>query len=129
MSELRAVLDLPLGQHAATDARHAVEAVLRSWDLSSPAWLFDAVLVVSELVTNAIRHAGGCLELRLTAHDRQVTISVADGTSVIPRRRASDTAGGRGLTLIEAAAQEWGVEDHHGGKRVWVRMPPCPAPD
>jgi anti-sigma regulatory factor (Ser/Thr protein kinase) len=85
-------------------------------------------VVVSELVTNAVLHGGGCVELNLAAHDERVVIAVADGSAVVPRRRDPDQAGGRGLRLIEALAVGWGVHDHEGGKRVWVEMAPPAVP-
>jgi anti-sigma regulatory factor (Ser/Thr protein kinase) len=125
MAELTAHIDLPLlDDRAATAARAAVRPILQSWKCTDEDWLFDAQLIVTELVTNAIRHGGGGLELMLTMHERSVTVSVADGSAVIPEVHARDAEadGGRGLLLIEALSDAWGVEDHHGGKRVWVRL-------
>jgi anti-sigma regulatory factor (Ser/Thr protein kinase) len=127
MSELTAHIDVPLGVHAPRTARHAVTAVLAGWGYEDPDWLDTAAIVVSELVTNAVRHGGGCLEMRIESHDRDVVISVADGSSVVPRRRAADATGGRGLALIEAMSAHWGMHDHEGGKRVWVELPACPG--
>jgi anti-sigma regulatory factor (Ser/Thr protein kinase) len=127
MSELTAHLDVPLGPHAPGTARRAVTAVLAGWGFHDDCWLDSAAVVVSELVTNAVRHGGGCVELRVECHERRVTLSVADGSSVVPRRRDPDDQGGRGLALIEAMAAGWGVQDHQGGKRVWVELDPCPG--
>ncbi|HZL74394.1 MAG TPA: ATP-binding protein [Propionibacteriaceae bacterium] len=85
----------------------------------------DAVVVVSELVSNAMRHGGGCLELGLSTHEDQVTVSAADGSAVIPRRRDPDDHG-RGLRIIEAFSQRWGVESHEDGKHVWILLAPYP---
>lgn len=74
MSELNATLDLPLGVIAPAAARTAVRHMLIAWELSEPDWLDDAELVVSELVTNAVRHGGGCIELSLQAHEGQVLV-------------------------------------------------------
>jgi anti-sigma regulatory factor (Ser/Thr protein kinase) len=125
MSELTAHLDVPLGPHAPSTARRAVTAVLAGWGFRDESWLDSAAIVVSELVTNAVRHGGGCVELRVECHDHRVTLSVADGSSVVPRRRDPDDQGGRGLALIEAMSAGWGVQDHQGGKRVWVELDPC----
>src|SRR5581483_1936210 len=127
MSELSAYLDLPLGVHAPGHARRAVTAVLHGWGFHDPTWLGHAALVLSELVSNAVRHGGGCVELRVQAHEGRVRLSVADGSSVVPRRREPDDAGGRGSAVIEALSTGWGGQDHEGGKRVWVELPPCPA--
>jgi len=127
MSELSARFDMPLGSYAPRMARRAVSAVLAGWGFTDPDWLDEASILVSELVTNAVNHGGGCLELRVQAHGDQVTVSAADGSSVVPRRRRPDDAGGRGLELIEALSARWGVEDHEGGKRVWIELAACPG--
>ncbi len=127
MSGLTAHIDMPLGMQAPRSARTAVSAVLNAWGYRDEGWLELAAVVVSELVTNAVRHGGGCLELDLESHDGRVVVAVADGSAVVPRRRAPDDAGGRGLALIEGMSSRWGVHDHQGGKRVWVELTSCPA--
>ncbi|MEU8657365.1 ATP-binding protein [Actinoplanes philippinensis] len=126
MSELTAHLDVPLDRGAPAAARRAVTAVLGGWGFRNADWLDAAAVVVSELVTNAVRHGGGCVALHLEAHDERVIVSVADGSSVVPRRRAPDGDGGRGIALIEALAEAWTVENYRGGKRVLVELAPCP---
>jgi anti-sigma regulatory factor (Ser/Thr protein kinase) len=108
-------------------ARRAVTAILVGWGFGDQDWLDDASVLTSELVTNAVRYGSGSVELRVQAHADRVIVSAADGSSVIPRRRGADDAGGRGLAVIEALADRWGVEDHEGGKRVWVQPRPCPG--
>ncbi|MBG0561048.1 ATP-binding protein [Actinoplanes aureus] len=127
MSALTAQLDVPLSREAPAAARHAVTAVLAGWGFRDTDWLDAAAVVVSELVTNAVRHGGGCLALRLEAHDERVVVSVADGSSVVPRRRDPDGVGGRGIALIEALSAGWTVQNHQGGKRVLVELVPCPG--
>ena len=125
MAELTARLDLPLFDGSApAAARTAIRPILLSWNCTDEDWLFDAGLIVTELVTNAIRHGGGGLELMLTMHERSVTVRVADGSAVLPEVQEpdADADGGRGLLIIEALSDAWGVEDHPGGKRVWVRL-------
>jgi anti-sigma regulatory factor (Ser/Thr protein kinase) len=128
MSGLTARLDLPLGDHAPRAARAAVHAVLTAWGHADVDWLDTAALVTSELVTNAVLHGGGCLGLNVDSHDGRVTISVSDGSAVVPERRPPDARGGRGLAIIESISARWGVHDHEGGKRVWVELAPCPEP-
>ncbi len=129
MSELSASLDLPLGMAAPTGARHTLRQILLTWGYTDEDWLDESGLLISELVANAVRHGGGCLEVRVQAHGRLVTVSAADGSSVIPRRREPGPAGGLGLALIERFADGWGIENHHGGKRVWIRLRAHPAAD
>ncbi|MDG6106203.1 ATP-binding protein [Dactylosporangium aurantiacum] len=128
MSELTAHVDLPLNETAPAVARRSLQTTLFAWGFSDQDWLNAAILVVSELVANAVRHGGGCLALELRAHEAQVTICAADGSAVVPRRRDDpDGDSGRGLAIIEALSQRWGVENHQGGKRVWVLLQPHPA--
>ncbi|MEU4426015.1 ATP-binding protein [Actinoplanes sp. NPDC024001] len=127
MSALTAYLDLPLSRDAPAAARRAVTAVLGGWGFRDPDWLDEAAVVVSELVTNAVRHGGGCVALHVEAHDDVVIVSVADGSSVVPRRRDPDGVGGRGIALIEALSAGWIVQNHEGGKRVRVELLPCPG--
>lgn len=79
-------------------------------------------MVVSELVSNATRHGGGCLQLDSQAHGQQVTIGAADGSAAVPRRRDPGLAGGFGIALIEALTINWGVHEHENGERVWVEF-------
>jgi anti-sigma regulatory factor (Ser/Thr protein kinase) len=127
MSEFTAHLDVPLDRGAPAAARRAVTAVLAGWGFRDDDWLDGTAVVVSELVTNAVRHGGGCVALHLEAHGGRVVVSVADESPVAPRRRAPDEVGGRGLALIEAMAAGWTVENHQGGKRVRVELFPCPG--
>src|SRR5689334_24085639 len=120
MSELTAHLDLPLGVDAPAAARRAVTAVLDSWGFHDPEWLEAGAIVVSELVTNAVRHGGGAVAFTVEAHDERVMLCVADGSSVVPHRREPDGSGGRGVAVIEALAAGWDVRDHQGGKQVRV---------
>ncbi|HWG98690.1 MAG TPA: ATP-binding protein [Pilimelia sp.] len=128
MSELSARFDLPLHTGSPGAARRAVREMLAGWGFDDPDWVERTVLVVSELVSNALVHGGGCVGVDVQAHDDVVVIGVADGSAVLPRRRDGDDAGGRGLLIIDAFTDAWGTEDHQGGKRVWVRLPPHPRP-
>jgi anti-sigma regulatory factor (Ser/Thr protein kinase) len=102
--------------------------VLFGWGFRDEVWLETAAVLVSELVTNAVRHGGGCVEFTVEAHDGRVVLCVADGSSVVPRHRDPDDAGGRGLAVIEALSAGWGVKDHQGGKQVWIELEPYPGP-
>ncbi|WP_344514515.1 ATP-binding protein [Dactylosporangium maewongense] len=130
MSPLTAHFDLPISDGAPAIARRAMVSTFAGWGLTDADWIDRAMLAVTELVTNAVRYGGGRVVLALQADERHVTISVADGSAVVPRMPADadtiDRDSGRGIAIIAALAERWGVEDHEGGKRVWVRLPPHP---
>lgn len=92
------------------------------WHVPQPQ-LDDALLVVSELVANAVRHAHtvSTLELELGGNGSRLRVALADGSSTAPRlRHAHATAeDGRGMGILSALSDRWGIELHVGGKRVW----------
>ena len=117
----------PNSRRTVPRARHELLATLGAWELAG---LEEAaVLVLSELVTNAVRHAssprGRQIETRfLRLTDDRVRIEVHDASSDRPvLRRSSETdEGGRGLLLVDAVtAHQWGVSSRAGvGKLVWA---------
>lgn len=91
----------------------------------------DAVLVVSELVTNAVLHAEGPIVVEVVVTDRPtaggstgVRIIVSDASPVAPvlRTYGDGASTGRGLALIAQLARRWGVEEAAPGKAVWVEL-------
>jgi hypothetical protein len=86
-----------------------------------------AVLLVSELVGNAVRHVltdGAALGLRLEADRAWLRIEVIDNDPRPPQPRTPDTddESGFGFVLIEAMSRKWGVREIPGGKAVWVEL-------
>lgn len=103
-------------------ARQLTAAALRD----APASTRDTVmLVVSELVTNGIRHVGTDVALRVTRHDDHVRVEVTDtgaGEPVV-RNPGPLEPHGRGLRIVEALAYRWGVDPGvGGGKTVWCTI-------
>lgn len=84
----------------------------------------SAVLLVSEIVTNALLHAGTEIGLSGRLSDHGLRINVRDGSSHLPsRRRYATTAGtGRGLLMVEAMVDDWGVTRNRHGKTVWFEL-------
>jgi anti-sigma regulatory factor (Ser/Thr protein kinase) len=116
-------LDFRKGTEAARDARQAVRSLLGSThgDLAA-----DAELVVSELVTNVVRHTenGGTVRARRTAEGVRVEVSDSDRRQpVLGGGRADTTDGGRGLRVVDHVASAWGVEPlQPAGKTVWAEI-------
>ena len=85
-----------------------------------------AMLLTSELVTNAIRHAGTTFEVDVApTGDGQVEVSVSDASSVVPHLvdAPPEAQSGRGLFFVEQYATAWGIEATKRGKRVWFIVP------
>jgi anti-sigma regulatory factor (Ser/Thr protein kinase) len=119
-----AFIDLPATDRGPAAARRVIAALLSAWEL--PELRDDAELIVSELITNAYRHAPkmDTFELELERRADGVQIALADGSSVRPmiRELTHEDTSGRGMLLVAALATKWGAEDHRGGKRVWVHL-------
>lgn len=84
----------------------------------------DVQLVVSELATNAVRHAGSGFTVRLTCDGDVVRVAVVDPGSEHPAQIDPDrsTVGGRGLRIVELLADRWGVENLGVGKSIWAEF-------
>jgi hypothetical protein len=106
-------------------ARHAARAQLVEWGLQHACEF--AELLISELVTNAVRHARGIVRLSLSAADGLLR---CDSSPLLPRPRAAadDDEGSRGLLLVEVLSSGWGSVPTGQGKVVWFELPvPVPA--
>jgi anti-sigma regulatory factor (Ser/Thr protein kinase) len=86
-------------------------------------------LMVSELATNAIVHAGAPFAVAVTVGDRQVRVEVADGGAGEPTVRDITPASpsGRGLHIVGSLADAWGVDDRPDGKTVWFVVERTPG--
>lgn len=84
-------------------------------------------LLTSELVTNAVLHAGTPLELGVTTSDRSIAVTVADEAAAGPSRFQGKRDGGWGLGLVAALSEEWAIVHHTPtGKTAWFRLPRHP---
>ncbi|WP_345621673.1 ATP-binding protein [Streptomyces ziwulingensis] len=90
------------------------------------------VLLVSELVTNAVVHTGRPAVLQLSlpravAEGATVRLEVADASerAPVPRYVDGDATGGRGLALVDGLADRWGWSREDGGKRIWCELDRC----
>jgi anti-sigma regulatory factor (Ser/Thr protein kinase) len=128
VNQYRALFDVPATAAGPAMARQVVAAVVDGWQLAP--LRVDAVLVVSELVTNAFMHAAGAdsYELTLERGDDGLRIALADGSAIVPviRELEDGEAGGFGMRLVRTLATRWGHEQHDGGKHVWVELTAAP---
>jgi anti-sigma regulatory factor (Ser/Thr protein kinase) len=99
-------------------------------ELPSAAWDV-AMLLLTELVTNAVRYGAGPVGLRLTDDATRFRVDVADhgpGGPVLGTDADLLAERGRGLQLVDALARAWGVTRGEDGKQVWFELPPLPSP-
>jgi len=117
-----AVIDLAHDPVAPAEARGVVRDILVHWGYR--ALLDDAALIVSELVTNAVRHAGSASLVVVNRTEGGIRVEVRDEGPGSPVHDPSETDAehGRGLTIVSALATAWGVEDDEGSKTVWVEL-------
>jgi len=108
------------GLHSPSEARAA--AVRAADDLEIEPLADDLQLVVSELVTNAIRYADPPVAVEIEVGDDTVTVAVGDGSPGRPRAQSPDpdAEGGRGLLMIDLLAEESGIRPQPPGKTVWA---------
>ncbi|MFF9011642.1 SpoIIE family protein phosphatase [Streptomyces sp. NPDC014870] len=117
-----ATLDLPSDPAAVSGARRFCADTLGAWGLDELS--FTTELIVSELVTNAIRYGKPPILLRLVL-DSSLTCEVFDGSSTAPHMRRARTfdEGGRGLLLVAQFAARWGTRPGREGKTIWAEQP------
>jgi anti-sigma regulatory factor (Ser/Thr protein kinase) len=107
---------------SAADARAFVERTLQDWRCDEH--VDTARLLVSELVTNVVVHAGTDATVCVALDRDRLRIEVTDGCGDAPRSReiAPDGLSGRGLPIVEALGDAWGVQPCNGGKTVWAEI-------
>jgi anti-sigma regulatory factor (Ser/Thr protein kinase) len=114
---------VPPRREAVGETRHDVRKTLAGWGLAEA--IDDTELIVSELLTNALRHGAPAITLSLTVDDAgRLAGAVTDQGARRPYLRPTGEVeeSGRGLSLVDAIARAWGVEPHPGGgqgKSVW----------
>ncbi|WP_328868952.1 SpoIIE family protein phosphatase [Streptomyces sp. NBC_00287] len=117
-----AAWDVPDDPAAVARVRAAATRTLDDWGLTEEA--FTTELILSELVTNALRHAAAPIHVRLI-RDRTLICEVSDGSSTAPHLRSAATTdeGGRGLFLVAQFAERWGTRYTPNGKVIWTEQP------
>ncbi|MFF6902738.1 ATP-binding SpoIIE family protein phosphatase [Streptomyces hydrogenans] len=116
-----ATLNLPSDFAAVAGARRFATDTLSAWGLDELS--FATELIVSELVTNAIRYGKPPVHLRLVL-DSALTCEVFDSNSTAPHMRRARTfdEGGRGLLLVAQLAERWGTRHGREGKTIWAEQ-------
>lgn len=122
MPDLEAQLQIPPVSTGIGDARRFTRDHLKTWGLLALA--DNVILMISELVTNAILHGGEGAVLTLTADDLKIRAEVRDSSPAVPVVRSySETATtGRGMVIVDALAAAWGTFAVDGGKVVWFEL-------
>jgi anti-sigma regulatory factor (Ser/Thr protein kinase) len=100
-------------------ARHFVDDAL-----PDACWADDVTLLVSELASNAVRHAKSPFTVAVGCDGAIVRVDVTDDSVDLPVARVPsvDAVTGRGLMIVEALANRWGVEPSDSGKTVWFEI-------
>ena len=116
-----ATWDVPPDPSAVAETRKNTCRQLATWGLDEAAFVTE--LVVSELVTNAIRYGGAPIQLRLI-RDRNLICEVSDASNTAPhlRRARIFDEGGRGLLLVAQLTQGWGTRQTYTGKTIWAEQ-------
>ncbi|MGX1562799.1 SpoIIE family protein phosphatase [Streptomyces sp. NPDC055506] len=116
-----ATWDVPPEPSEVARIRRSVTRQLQEWNLEEDAFVTE--LVVSELITNAIRYAEPPIELRLIL-DRHLICEVSDTSSTAPhlRRALTYDEGGRGLLLVAQLSRRWGTRHARRGKTIWAEQ-------
>ncbi|MFE4600430.1 SpoIIE family protein phosphatase [Kitasatospora indigofera] len=114
--------EVPSDPAAVADVRAWITATLDRWGLAD--LTFATELVLSELVTNAIRYGSPPVRVRLLC-DRSLICEVADGSSTSPHLKYAATTdeGGRGLFLVAQLTERWGTRYTSQGKIIWAEQP------
>jgi serine/threonine-protein kinase RsbW len=120
----RLLMTLSADDHSVRLARHAAHVVLGVWELAHMEE--TAVLIVSELVTNAVRHARETdvveVDLHATRTCLRIEIQDCDRHWPQPRIPGGFEESGFGFVLVDALADKWGVRETTTGKAVWAEL-------
>ena len=118
---------LPVDLRAAATARALLRGAMAERDGTPCA---DALVMISEIVTNAVRYTRSVLHVSMTVDDLTLRVEVTDDNPVVPTASAVDLdrTSGRGLQIVDELADCWGVVRTQGGKAVWFEISLVEAP-
>lgn len=126
-----AVAELRLAERntSAAHARQFTRSTLARWQYGGRRGnLEDIVLVVSELVTNALLHGHGTPVVRLLDGDDHIRVEVCDDSPLLPVSHRVTQTSGLGLRVVEQLSSAWGASRRGRGKVVWCELPAAPEP-
>jgi anti-sigma regulatory factor (Ser/Thr protein kinase) len=116
-------LRLPAQAGTAAEARRSLHDLCRH---APDHRLYDAQLLTSEIVTNAVKHAGGILTIVIECDQETLAVAVSDDSPDVPvvRDFRAESIGGRGMRLLDHLAAAWGCtpRPEGNGKVVWFRL-------
>jgi anti-sigma regulatory factor (Ser/Thr protein kinase) len=117
---------LPNSLRAPRDARDRCREVLAEWGMEEHVDL--VMLLVSELVTNAVRYTAGEISLRIWADGGRLRMEIHDDEPKlpVPRRADANHDSGRGLLLVQELSSDWGAQAVKDGKIVWFELARSP---
>jgi anti-sigma regulatory factor (Ser/Thr protein kinase) len=123
----RASISLDPEPRSVSMARSFVSTMLETWDCDDPERI--VALLTSEIVTNAVKRATGTVRVEAEmVSDVALRVEASDDHPDLPypRRPDPDTAGGRGILLVQELALRWGVDREERHKVVWFEAPVIP---
>jgi anti-sigma regulatory factor (Ser/Thr protein kinase) len=123
LAETELVAEFPAEREAPGRARRMAVASLLQWGHNEPL-LEDVALVLSELATNAVVHAGSPFSVAVRVEDSTLRVAVADASPLTAamREQGLSVQRGHGLGLVDVLATRWGVEHTSDGKVVWAEL-------
>jgi anti-sigma regulatory factor (Ser/Thr protein kinase) len=120
-------LRLEHGIRAPGHARRWITQRCREWEC--PELVDSAALLVSELVTNVFLHARTDCLVHASFHRSVLAVTVTDGGGheLVVQPPSTSAEGGRGLAILEAVADDWGIDHSEGTNSVWFRLSDQPV--
>ncbi|WP_432020683.1 SpoIIE family protein phosphatase [Streptomyces sp. 1222.5] len=117
-----AVADLAAAPESVAAGREFLSRTLAAWGFAEA--MDDARLLLSEVLTNAVQHGQGPIGVHLCRTDADLTVEISDRSPALPqpRQAAEDEESGRGLLLVRALADDWGVRPTDEGKTTWFSL-------
>lgn len=131
MNDIRLYVSLGCTPQAAQAATDRLDQALTRWNWGCAGSRSDARLVIKELISDAIAHAGPApdISLEIARSGHRLRIEVTDNSPGHPHSRFTEAAGHHELQVVQSHASQWGTAIHpHGGTTVWCELIDIPEP-